>query len=102
MKAASGEYLNLYSEIGHENAADLETDKLDIFILFAEVYSGSLDMTAMESRAIAAIKKWKDRYYVPKRGTDDTALRFVGEKVRKVLEEEFEEEAALILVREIA
>lgn len=100
MKAATGEYINLYTEIGYNDETDLKDDKLDIFILFCEADTGNINMTEMENRARRAIEKWKNRYYVPKKSINDTSLRFIPEKVKKVLQKEFEE-AVLIVVNEI-
>ena len=104
MKAATGEYINLYTEVGHDDDTDLKHDKLDIFILFCEADAGCLDMIEMEERARNAIKAWMDAYYTPNYGhmspRDVAPHRFIPEKVKKILEEEFEE-AVLIVVNEI-
>ena len=99
MKVAIGKYLNLYTEVGHIDNSDLETDKLDIYILFYEYLGDELDMDTMEKRAKDAIIKWKDKHYVPKESPTDTKMRFIPEKITKVLEDEFMDEAAFVYIR---
>lgn len=102
MKAATGEYLNLYSEIGHEDETDLHDDKLDIFILFCETDSGSINMAEMEDRARKAIETYKQNGYVAKKDENDKSLRFIEHKVKRVLEEAFADvDTVLIVVNRI-
>ena len=95
MRAACGSYLNLWSEIGHEDTTDIDV-KLDIFIVFAEFLEYRTGFTAwdMEDRARNAIARWKAKYYKPGK------TKSVASKIRKVLQREFFEEAVKVSVKE--
>ena len=103
MKTCTGEYLNLFTEIGHDDNTDLPDDKLDIFILFCEscLYSDDFDMTVMETRARNAIENFKNTQYVRRKSADDRSMRFIPEKVKAVLENEFEDASVLVVVNEL-
>ena len=93
MNAAYGSYLNLWSELGHEDEADLDVS-LDIFIVFAE-YLGDDMAYVGEDRARNAIARWKAKYYKP------GETKSVASKIRKVLQREFAEEAVKVSVRKV-
>lgn len=100
MKTASGEYLNLYTEVGYEDDTDLDV-ALDIYVLFAEVYSGDIDMIEMENRARDAISKWKNGVSTRKYAGKPVSNCQISSKIRRVLAKEFEEEAVCISVKNI-
>ena len=89
MKAAVGEYLNLWTEVGHEDETDLDIG-LDIFIIFAEWVIVGFD--EMEARARSAIEKWKKDF------KGDQCIE-IGIEV--ALEEEFGDEAIMVEVRRL-
>ena len=101
MKVATGEYINLFAEIGYEDETDLQDDKLDIYILFCEKDTGDIDMIEMEDRARRAIERYKHNDYIRKRNENDWG-RFISDKVKRVLEKEFEDvDTVLIIVNNI-
>lgn len=87
MKAAVGEYLNLWTEVGHEDETDLDIG-LNILIIFAEWVIVGFD--EMETRARSAIEKWKKNF----KGDE-----CVETGVEIALEEEFGDDAVMIEVR---
>ena len=89
MKATVGEYLNLWTEAGHEDETDLDVG-IDIFIIFAEWVIVGFD--DMETRARSAIKKWKK---------DFKGDQCVEIGVEIALEEEFGDEAIMVEVRRL-
>ncbi len=89
MKAAVGEYLNLWTEAGHEDETDLDIG-LDIYIIFAEWVIVGFD--EMETRARSAIEKWKK---------DFKGDRCIDIGVELALEEEFGDEAVMVEVRRL-
>lgn len=89
MKAAVGEYLNLWTEVGHEDETDLDIG-LDIFIIFAEWVIVGFD--GMETRARSAIEKFKK---------DFKGDQCIDIGVELALEEEFGDEAVMVEVRRL-
>lgn len=89
MKAAVGEYLNLWTEVGYEDETDLDIG-LDIFIIFAEWVIVGFD--EMETRARSAIEKFKK---------DFKGGQCIDIGVELALEEEFGDEAIMIDVRRL-
>lgn len=57
MKTATGNYLNIYSEVGYRDETDLPF-WADIFICFAE--SSDIDLTEADERARKVLKKYKE------------------------------------------
>ena len=96
MNICIGNYLNIFTDENHVDEIDFEDDVLDIYIVFAEWFD---EINEAEERAMNAIKKWKDRYYVRVNPDNPKQLRFIDSKIKKVLEREFEEEAILVYVK---
>lgn len=96
MNICIGNYINLFTDENHVDEIDLEDDIVDIYIIFAEWFD---EVGEAEERAREAIKKWKNRYYPRVNPENPKAARFIGQKIKKVLEREFYEEAVAVFVK---
>ena len=96
MKTATGEYINMYSEIGVYDSEDLKNEKLDIFVLFAEHMAGCMDMKEAEKRIRKVLGDFKKS--LTGRETVGT-LGVLLKILRANLEDEFMEESVLVVVK---
>lgn len=96
MNVCVGNYLNIYTDEYHVDEIDFEDDILDIYIVFAEWFD---EIDSAEERARNVIKEWKDNYYTRINYENPKAQRFISQKIKKILEKEFEEEAILVYVK---